>query len=116
MRRTGVSVPRGSFMAGFQTHVTFSTVLGCGYAGAGMFYGMPTETSLVAGALCGVSGMLPDIDSDSGIPLRESMCFVAALAPMLLVHRLQTLGLSYDGMVLSALAVYFFIRFGVSKL
>src|SRR5690606_24591955 len=28
----------------------------------------------------------------------------------------QTLGLSYDGMVLSALAVYFFIRFGVSKL
>lgn len=103
-------------MAGFHTHVTFSTVLGCGYAGAGYMYGMPIETSLVAGGLCGLSGMLPDIDSDSGIPLRESMAFLAALAPMLLVDRLQTLGLSYDGMVLCAGAMYFFVRFGLARL
>lgn len=103
-------------MANFRTHVTTSTVLGCGYAAAGAMAGVPIETSLVAGGLCGVSGMLPDIDSDSGIPLRESMSFMAAVVPMLLVDRLQTLGLSYDGMVLCASGIYFFIRFGVARL
>lgn len=103
-------------MADFYTHVTTSTLLGCGYAAAGAITGMPVETSLVAGGLCGVSGMLPDIDSDSGIPLRESMCFMAAVVPMLLVDRLQTLGLSYDGMVLCAAGIYLFVRFGVARL
>ena len=103
-------------MANFRTHVTTSTLLGCGYAAAGAMAGLPAETALVAGGLCGVSGMLPDIDSDSGIPLRESMCFMAAVVPMLLVDRLQTLGLSYDGLVLCAGGIYLFVRFGIARL
>ena len=79
-------------MAGFRMHVTTSTVLGCGYAGVGhVVYGVPLDTSLVAGAMCGFSGMLPDLDSDYGVPLRETMAFTAAIVPMLLVGHFQSL-------------------------
>lgn len=103
-------------MADFKTHVTFSSVLGCGYAFAGMTAGVDMSTSLVAGGLCGVSGMLPDVDSDSGIPRRETMGFAAAIVPMLMVHRFQEFNLTHDQMVLSAAGLYFGIRFGLSKL
>ena len=55
-------------------------------------YGVPWPTCVLAGGLCGVSGMLPDIDSDSGRPLHESMAFAAAVVPMMLLHRLPALG------------------------
>ncbi|MEA1949803.1 MAG: metal-dependent hydrolase, partial [Planctomycetota bacterium] len=59
-------------MAGFRTHITVSSLAGVGYgAGAHLLFDMPVPTCLLAGGLCGVAGMLPDIDSDSGRPLRE---------------------------------------------
>jgi hypothetical protein len=104
-------------MAGFRMHVTTSALLGCGYAGAGhLAYGVPLDTAIVAGAMCGFSGMLPDIDSDYGVPLRETMAFTAAVAPMLLVGRFETLALSHDAMVLVAVSIYLFIRFGVTNM
>jgi hypothetical protein len=104
-------------MAGFRMHVTTSAALGCGYAGVGHFaYGVPLDTSIVAGAMCGLSGMLPDIDSDYGVPLRESMAFTAAIIPMLLVGHFQSLLLSHDAMVLAAVSMYLFVRFGVTNI
>jgi hypothetical protein len=104
-------------MAGFRMHVTTSTVLGCGYAGAGyVMLELPPETAVVGGALCGFAGMLPDLDSDYGVPLRETMAFTAAIAPMLLVGRFQSLALSYDAMVLIAVSMYLFVRFGLTNL
>jgi len=98
-------------MANFQTHITTSTVLGMGYAGVGMLAGAPIDLCLVGGGLCGVSGMLPDLDSDRGIPIRESMAFAAAVIPMLLVERFAKLGLGYESMVLIAGGMYLLIRF-----
>jgi hypothetical protein len=104
-------------LAGFRVHVTTSTLLGCGYAGAGFaFYGFEPETAIVGGALCGFAGMLPDLDSDYGVPLRETMAFTAAIVPMLLVNRFQSLALSYDAMVLVAVSMYLFVRFGVTNM
>lgn len=104
-------------MAGFKTHVTVSSMLGCGYAGVGLLhFQMPLETSLLGGALCGFSGMLPDIDSDYGTPLRETMAFTAAVLPMLLLHRMHSLLLKPDEMALVGIAVYLFIRFGVTNM
>lgn len=102
-------------MANFRTHVTFSTMLGVGYAGTGMMWGVPIDTSLVAGTLCGVSGMLPDIDSDSGVPIRESLSFLAASVPLLLFERLQSLGLEHDAMILVGIGSYILIRFGFAS-
>ena len=103
-------------MADFKTHVTTSSVLGGGYACLGAYYGLPIEAALVAGGLCGVAGMLPDIDSDSGVPVRETMGFAAAVTPMLLVDRFQHLGFNYEQMVLAGGASYLFVRFGIAKL
>lgn len=103
-------------MANFRTHIGFSTILGCGYAGLGYAVGAPAESAVLAGGLCGVSGMLPDIDSDTGIPLRETMAFAAAVLPLLTVDRMQVLGLSYEWIVLIGAAMYLIIRFGLAKL
>lgn len=103
-------------MANFRTHIATSTVLGFGYAGAGLAAGAPVESTLLAGGLCSVSGMLPDIDSGSGIPLRETMAFTAAVIPLLLIDRMQHMGLSYESMVLAGGSLYVFIRFGVARM
>lgn len=104
-------------MAGFKTHVTVSSLLGCGYAGVGfLHFHMPLDTSLLGGALCGFSGMLPDIDSDYGTPLRETMAFTAAVLPMLLLHRMHSLGFRPDEMALVGIGVYLFVRFGLTNM
>jgi membrane-bound metal-dependent hydrolase YbcI (DUF457 family) len=104
-------------MPGFKTHITASSILGVGYGGAAYFmYDVPWPTCVLAGGLCGVSGMLPDIDSDSGTPLRESMAFAAAVVPLMLLHRFQQAGMSHELMILSGAAVYLLIRFGFSAL
>lgn len=103
-------------MAGFKTHITTSSVLGVGYTGLGLYLGLPIESSLIAGGLCGIGGMLPDIDSDSGVPFRESMGFAAAIIPLLMLDRFRELGLNYEQMVLICGAMYLFVRFGVARL
>ena len=100
-------------MPGFKIHITGSTVLGIGYGvGAYALYNVPWETCTVAGALCSVSGMLPDLDSDSGRPLQESLSFGAATVPMLLLERFRNLGWSPEQIVLAAAGIYLAIRFG----
>lgn len=105
-------------VADFKTHITTSTVLGVGYAaGAYQFFDVPAPTCILAGALCSVSGMLPDLDSDSGVPLRESLAFGSAFVPMLLVPRLeQEFGWPLETIILVGAVLYVTIRFGFGKL
>lgn len=72
---------------------------------------MTIESGILAGGLCAVSGMLPDLDSDSGVPLRETTMFVAAIAPMLMIDRFRDFGLTHEEMALAAMLVYIAIRF-----
>jgi membrane-bound metal-dependent hydrolase YbcI (DUF457 family) len=60
--------------------------------------------------------MLPDIDSPSSTPKRESMAFAAAVVPMMLLGRFQQCGMSHESIVLAGAAVYLLIRFGLSEL
>ncbi|MBN1590486.1 MAG: metal-dependent hydrolase, partial [Pirellulales bacterium] len=104
-------------MAGFKTHVTISSLAGIGYGGvAHWLYGVPIPTCALAGGLCAVSGMLPDIDSDSGRPLRESMAFAAAIVPMMLLERLARFKLPTETTVLFGAFIYLAIRFGFAGL
>ncbi len=68
---------------------------------------------MIAGGLCSVAGMLPDLDSDSGIPLRETSMFAAAVIPMLMIERFRDLNLSHEGMAVAAMLIYIGIRFVV---
>jgi hypothetical protein len=101
-------------MAGFKTHITTSSVLGGMYgSGAYLGFGFDFPTCALASVLCGVSGMLPDLDSDSGKPRRESVAFAAACVPVMLEPRARALEMPPELMVLCGAAIYLGIRFGL---
>ncbi len=104
-------------MAGFKTHIAVSGLVGLGYgAGAYALYGVPLPSCILAGGMCGVAGMLPDLDSGEGRPLRESLSFAAAVVSTMLVDRFQQFGLAMESIVLAAVVVYLFVRFGLAEL
>jgi hypothetical protein len=104
-------------MAGFKTHITVSSALGVAYAtSAAVVYDVPLPACVLAGGLCSISGMLPDLDSGPGVPLRESVAFAAAVVPMLLIDRFERLGMAPESIVLAGAAIYLLIRFGAGKL
>ena|SRR5688572_4629346 len=103
-------------MAGFQTHIAVSTVTGLGYGLWGYHAGAPLETCVLAGGLCSVSGMLPDLDSDSGRPVQEISSFAAAIVPMLMLERFQGFGWPRETIVVAAAGIYALIRFGVAEI
>lgn len=99
-------------VADFKSHITGSTLVGMAYGYWGVTsQSMSLESGLVAAGLCSVSGMLPDLDSDSGVPLRETSMFVAAVVPILMIDRFRDLGLSHEAMAVAAMLVYVAIRF-----
>jgi membrane-bound metal-dependent hydrolase YbcI (DUF457 family) len=102
-------------MADFRTHITVSTICGVVYSVAGFRAGVPWESCVIAGGLCSVSGMLPDLDSDSGVPLREAVALSSAVIPMLLVDRLERMNMTHEMMVLITAGLYLGIRFGVAE-
>ncbi len=103
-------------MANFRTHITTSCSLGVVYAGTGFVLGMPLTSCLIAGGLCGLAGMLPDLDSDSGVPVRETVSFASAIIPILMIDRFHHMGLTTEEMILAAATVYLLIRFGLANL
>lgn len=103
-------------VAGFRTHITTSTVLGAAYGAYGYVLGVPLTTCAVSWGLCSVAGMLPDLDSDSGVPLREAVCFGSAVIPMLMMDRFVHMGLTHEDMVVAAGVVYVLLRFVVAEL
>ncbi len=104
-------------MAGFQTHIATSSLLGVAYGATGhLAYGLPLPSCILAGGLCGIAGMLPDLDSDAGVPLRESVNFTAAIVPLLLLDRFKELGLTNEWVVLLCAGCYLSIRFGLAAI
>ena len=104
-------------MADFKTHITLSTGLGLAYGALGYWqYELPLGNCVIAGALCSLAGMFPDLDSDSGVPIRELKLFTSAVIPMLLMERFQRMGMNHSSMVLAGGLAYVFIRFFVFQM
>ena len=104
-------------MPGFRVHITGSSIVGAGYGLAAWYVGdMHPMTCALGGGLCAVAGMMPDLDSGPGIPLRESVAFAAAVVPLMMIHRLQHAGLPLEAIILVGAATYLAIRFGLSWL
>jgi hypothetical protein len=102
---------------GFRVHITGSSIVGFAYGAAGWYVGgLPPMTCVLGGGLCSIAGMMPDLDSGPGIPLRESVAFAAAVVPLMLVHRLQAAGMPMEALILFGAASYLAIRFGVAWL
>lgn len=103
-------------MAGFRTHITVSGALGviCGGAAVQPF-GFSTEAAILAAGLTTVGGMLPDLDSQSGVPVREMFGLAAIVVPLTLVPRLIHEGMSQEGILATLLFGYVIIRYGLSR-
>lgn len=103
-------------MAGFRTHVTVSGAIGVVYGGVAVQpLGFSTETAVLSAALTGVGGMLPDLDSQSGVPVREMFGLAAVVVPLTLVPRLVDMGVSREGILATLLFGYVVIRYGASR-
>jgi membrane-bound metal-dependent hydrolase YbcI (DUF457 family) len=106
-----------SAVPGFRVHITGSTIAGAAYGAAAWYVGgLHPTTCALGGGLCAVAGMLPDLDSGPGIPLRESVSFAAAVVPIMMIHRFQQLGMPLEAIILSGAMIYLAIRFGLSWL
>lgn len=110
----GATVSR---MANFRTHVATSAALGAAFGAVGhLQYGMPLPSAVIAGGLCTLGGVLPDMDSDNGVIFRESLGVTAAVAPVLLLDHFATWQLPRESLSLTIAAIYLFIRFGAGAI
>ncbi|AWM41677.1 hypothetical protein GobsT_72390 [Gemmata obscuriglobus] len=103
-------------MAGFRTHITVSGGLGIAYGGfAVQPLGFSTEVGILAAGVTAVGGMLPDLDSDSGVPVREMFGLLAAVVPMLFIRRMMHAGMPLESICATLLFAYLFIRYFVAN-
>ena len=104
-------------MPGLRVHITGSAVAGAAYAvAAWQIGGMPPSTCLLAGVLCVLAGVLPDLDSGDEESVQESAGFAAAVLPLLMIHRFQQAGLSSEATVLAGASLYLAVRYGAAWL
>jgi hypothetical protein len=103
-------------MASFRGHLAFSTLLGAGYTGLALGQGMDWGPAVLGGGLTMLGGMLPDLDSDSGVPVRELFGLSAALVPLLLAPRLHADGLTPERMLVIMAGLYLAIRYPLAWL
>jgi hypothetical protein len=102
-------------MASYKGHLAFSTTLGGAYGAAGLFgLGYDWGVAGLAGGLTAVGGLLPDLDSDSGVPVREMFGLAAAFAPFLLYNRLLAdprFDHHHERVIVVLALLYLFIRY-----
>lgn len=104
-------------MASWRGHITFSTGLGLAYA-AGSWWqlGVDWPIACVGGLLTAVGGLLPDLDSDSGVPVRELSHLAAAIVPFILLRRVAGLGISPEQAILAIGGSYLFVRYVLTNI
>lgn len=104
-------------MAAYREHITVSGILGVAYACAAvLLFGYSLTQAVIVAVLTWVAGMLPDLDSESGRPIRELSGVVAAFAPLLLLHNAQAIGVDGDRALLFAIIAYAAVKYGGSFL
>ena len=102
-------------MASYREHISVSGLLGVSYAvGATFAYGFTPVQGALAGVLTGVAGMLPDLDSGSGRPVREIFSLIAAVAPFVMMQHLLNWGGDVETAMLLAVSLYAAIKYGAA--
>ncbi|MCE9532152.1 MAG: metal-dependent hydrolase [Planctomycetes bacterium] len=104
-------------MASYKGHLAFSASLGFVYGGmAHRQLDFDTSTALLGSALTTVGGLLPDLDSDSGVPVRELFSLAAVMIPLLMWRRLMDAHLADEDVFLFLGSVYILLRYVISKI
>lgn len=104
-------------MASYRGHLITAGVLGAGYGWAGSYlWEMDWGPALMGGGLTAIGGLLPDLDSDSGVPVRELFGLAATASPVLALGRLQESGFTAEQIMVLLAGMYLFVRYGVSSI
>jgi hypothetical protein len=105
-------------MASYRGHLTFAGLLGVGYGSLALLeWHWDWGPALLAAGLTTLGGLLPDLDSDSGVPVRELFGISAAVAPILLFRRIYAqCRESTEQTLVVLIFVYLFIRYVLSHI
>jgi hypothetical protein len=99
-------------MASYRGHLAFSSLLGAGYGAWGWLQGMDWGPACLAAGLSGLGGLLPDLDSDSSVPVREVFGLAAAATPFLLLERVRGFEFLPEQTLVILGGVYLLVRYG----
>lgn len=104
-------------MANFGVHAAGAAAagIGCGVMSLAVFGGKNPAFAGAAAVAAFVGGMLPDIDHDEAIPIREVFSLLAAVVPAMLLPVLARQGFSTEELICFFAAVYVAIRFVVAE-
>ena len=104
-------------MASFRGHIAFASALGGVYGGVGsVVFGLDWGPVFLGAGLTALGGLMPDLDSDSGVPVRELFSLAAVMTPLLLVRRLHHAGLTPEQILALMAGVYVLVRYGGAAL
>ena len=104
-------------MASYRGHLAFASALGAAYGGVAVWrWGFDWGPVVLAFCLTTVGGLLPDLDSDSGVPVRELFGAAATIVPILLYHRLKDAGFTVEQTLVLLGGLYLLIRYGISRI
>jgi hypothetical protein len=104
-------------MASYRGHLIFSSVLGAAYGGFAAWQLPVGRGPILLGAgLTAVGGLLPDLDSASGVPRRVTFGLLGVVGPLLVLRRLIRLDAPLDEMLVVVALAYVVIRYGLSNL
>jgi membrane-bound metal-dependent hydrolase YbcI (DUF457 family) len=102
-------------MASYKGHLAFSTMLGAGVGAFGaMHLGLDWGPVGLGVGLTALGGLLPDLDSDSSVPVRELFGLAAVATPFLLYARVARAGLNAEQTLVMLGGLYLLIRYGAS--
>ena len=102
-------------MASYRGHLLFSSALGAGLGGfAVATWNYDWGRAFLGAGLTTLGGLLPDLDSDSGVPVRELFGAAATVVPLLMVQRLHDKGLNPEQLLAVLGLTYVLIRYVVS--
>src|SRR5260221_11195904 len=84
-------------MASYRGHLAFSCALGAAYGGFGSWrWGMDWGPAILGSGVTALSGLLPDLDSASSVPVRELFGLASGAVPLLLLPRMLSLDFSHE--------------------
>ncbi len=102
-------------MASYRGHLMLAAPLGVGYATLPLMRPqLDWGQALLGAGLCTLGGLMPDLDSDSGVPVRELFGLLAAVVPAFLYQGLREHGLPVDQVLVVMACLYVLIRYGLS--
>jgi hypothetical protein len=104
-------------MASYRGHLMLAAPLGAAYGGLALFGPDPDWGPALLGAgLTTLGGLMPDLDSDSGVPVRELFGVTAAVVPALMFQPLRDHGSPLEQTFVLLGFVYVFIRYVLADL